>query len=143
MTSKRTGRGTVLFGLLVLLAGIGGAVVLYLLSQQRDDDAIRDLARAPVGCTTRMSFNDTGTFYVYIEHLGRLEELDGDCDTSTDEYSRDPDDEPVVEITRAGRRRNADRAGPGRRRVHLLPRRFVRGDREAPVRDRDRPATTS
>jgi hypothetical protein len=99
MTSKRTGRGTVLFGLLVLVAGIGGAVVLYLLSQQRDDDAIRDLARAPVGCKTRMSFNDTGTFYVYIEHLGRLEELDGDCDASTDEYSRDPDDEPVVEIT--------------------------------------------
>ena len=46
-----------------------------------------------------MSFNDTGTFYVYIEHLGTLEALDGDCDASTDEYSRDPDDPPVVEIT--------------------------------------------
>jgi hypothetical protein len=99
MTNKRTGRGTVLFGLLVLFAGIAGAVVLYLLSRQRDDDAIRDLARAPVGCKTRMTFNDTGTFYVYIEHLGTLDALDGDCDASTDEYSRDPDDPPVVEIT--------------------------------------------
>src|SRR4026207_1798288 len=93
--TKRTGRGTVLFGLLVLVAGIAGAVVLFLLSQQRDDDAIRDLARAPVGCKTRMSYNDTGTFYVYIEHLGTLETLDGDCDASTDQYSRDPEDEPV------------------------------------------------
>ena len=99
MTSKRTGRGTVLFGLLVLLAGIGGAVVLYLLSQQRGDEAIRDLARAPVGCDTTLSFSDTGTFYVYIEHLGRLDGLAGDCDSTTDEYSRDPDDAPVVTIT--------------------------------------------
>ena len=99
MTSKRTGRGTVLFGLVVLLAGLGGAVVLYLLSLQRGEDAIRDLARAPVGCDTTLSFSDTGTFYVFIEHLGRLEEIDGDCDTTTDEYSRDPEDEPVVTIT--------------------------------------------
>ena len=98
MASKRTGRGTVLFGLLVLFAGLAGAVVLYLLSLQRHDEAIRDLARAPVGCDTTLSFSDTGTFYVYIEHLGTLETLDGDCETP-DEYSRDPDDEPRVTIT--------------------------------------------
>jgi hypothetical protein len=97
MTTKRTGRGTVLFGLLVLLAGAAGAVVLYVLSQQRGDDAIRDLARAPVGCDTTLTFTDTGTFYVYIEHLGTLASLDGDCETR-DEYSRDGDDEPTVEI---------------------------------------------
>ena len=97
MANKRTGRGTVLFGLFVLLAGLAGAVVLYLVSQQRTDDAIRDLARAPVGCDTTLSFSDTGTFYVYIEHLGTLERLDGDCETP-DEYSRDADDQPTVEI---------------------------------------------
>ena len=82
MANKRTGRGTVLFGLFVLLAGLAGAVVLFVLAQRRDDDAIRDLARAPVGCDTVMSFSDTGTFYVYIEHLGTLETIDGDCDTT-------------------------------------------------------------
>jgi hypothetical protein len=97
MANKRVGRGTVLFGLFVLLAGLVGAVVLYLQSQQRTDDAIRDLARAPVGCDTTLSFSDTGTFYVYIEHLGTLERLDGDCETP-DEYSRDADDPPTVEI---------------------------------------------
>ncbi len=97
MANQRTGRGTVLFGLLVLLAGLTGAVVLYLVSQQRTDDAIRDLARAPVGCDTTLSFSDTGTFYVYIEHLGTLERLDGDCETPN-EYSRDADDQPTVEI---------------------------------------------
>ena len=98
MTTKRTGRGTVLFGLLVLLAGVAGAVVLYLLSRQRGDDAIRDLARAPVGCDTTLTFTDTGIFYVYIEHLGTLDSLDGDCETP-DEYARDGDDEPSVEIS--------------------------------------------
>jgi hypothetical protein len=97
MANKRVGRGTVLFGLFVLLVGLVGAVVLYLQSQQRTDDAIRDLARAPVGCDTTLSFSDTGTFYVYIEHLGTLERLDGDCETP-DEYSRDADDPPTVEI---------------------------------------------
>jgi hypothetical protein len=98
MTTKRMGRGTVLFGLLVLLAGVAGAVVLFVLSQQRGDDAIRDLARAPVGCDTTLTFTDTGTFYVYIEHLGTLDSLDGDCETP-DEYARGADDEPTVEIT--------------------------------------------
>jgi len=98
MATKRTGRGTVLFGLLVLLAGLAGAVVLYVLSEQRHDDAIRDLARAPVGCDTTLSFSDTGTFYVYIEHLGRLDALDGDCEIPDDDYSRDADDEPRVTI---------------------------------------------
>ena len=88
MASKRTGRGTVLFGLFVLLAGIAGAVGLFLLSQQRRDDAIRNLARASVGCKTTMLFKDTGTFYVYIEHLGKVETLDGTCSGFPDEYSR-------------------------------------------------------
>ena len=98
MASKRAGRGTVLFGLLVLLAGLAGALALFLLSDQRRDDAIKDLARAPVGCDTTLSFSDTGTFYVYVEHLGRLDTLDGDCETP-DRYSRDPADEPQVRIT--------------------------------------------
>lgn len=98
MASRRAGRGTVLFGLLVLFAGLAGAVVLFLLARQRGDDAIGDLARAPVGCDTTLSFSDTGTFYVYIEHLGRIGALDGDCETR-DEYSRDAEDEPRVTIT--------------------------------------------
>jgi hypothetical protein len=98
MASKRTGRGVILFGLLVLLAGIAGAIVLYVLSGQRDDDAIRDLARAPVGCDTTLDFSDTGTFYVFIEHLGRVDTLDGDCETPN-EYSRDPAEAPRVTIT--------------------------------------------
>jgi hypothetical protein len=98
MASKRTGRGSVLFGLLMLLAGLAGALVLFFLSGQRRDDAIKDLARAPVGCDTTLSFTDTGTFFVYVEHLGRLDSLDGDCE-SPDQYSRDPADEPQVTIT--------------------------------------------
>ena len=97
MANKRTGRGTVLFGLFVLLAGLVGAVVLLVLAQRRNDDAIRDLARAPVGCETVMSFKDTGTFFLYIEHLGTLETIDGNCETP-DNYSRDADETPAVEI---------------------------------------------
>jgi hypothetical protein len=102
MASKRAGRGTVLIGLAVVVAGLAGAVALYLLSQQRDDDAIRNLARAPVGCDTTMSFEDTGKFYVYIEHRGTLEKLEGNCDDFPEDYSRDADDQPLVEITIRG-----------------------------------------
>jgi hypothetical protein len=99
MASTGTGRrGALLVGLLVLVAGLAGAVVLYLVSERRRDDAIRDLARAPVGCDTTLSFTDTGTFFVFVEHLGVLESISGDCD-APGEYSRDPDDEPRLTVT--------------------------------------------
>jgi hypothetical protein len=97
MATKRMGRGAVLLGLFLLLAGIAGAVVLYLLSGQQRDDAIRDLARAPAGCDTTLAFSDTGTFYIYTEHLGRLDTLDGDCETP-DEYSSDADVAPRIRL---------------------------------------------
>ena len=137
MASKRTGRGTVLFGLVVLLAGIAGAVVLYLLSQQRGDDAIRDLARAPVGCDTTLSFSDTGTFYVFVEHLGQTRRRSTVTARRHRRVLPRPRGRARGDDHAGGRRRDRGRARPTRRRVHVLPRRLVRRNRDAPVRDRD------
>jgi hypothetical protein len=68
MGIKSKGRGTAAaFGLLLVFAGIVGALVLFFFSTRRHDDAIDSFARASVGCTTTLDFVETGTFYVYEE----------------------------------------------------------------------------
>ncbi|MFP5486986.1 MAG: hypothetical protein ACLGHQ_01590, partial [Acidimicrobiia bacterium] len=68
------------FGLLVLLAGVAGAVVLWLMAEQRPDLAVDGFARGPVGCTTTLEFGDTGTFYVYEEVVGRESGAFDECE---------------------------------------------------------------
>lgn len=68
MAGKAKGRGTAaVFGMLLVLAGLAGAAVLWVLSVQRPDRAVEGFARGPVGCTVTLEFSDTGTFYVYEE----------------------------------------------------------------------------
>lgn len=65
---KAKGRGAAAtFGLLLVLAGIAGAVVLWVMAERRPEQAVDGFARAPVGCTTTLEFTDSGTFYVYEE----------------------------------------------------------------------------
>lgn len=85
MGQRSTGRGTAaVFGLLVLLAGLVGAAVLFYTSQQRPDQAIDEYARAPVGCTTTLEFTDTGTFYVFEEMGPEAAATLGECEPSAD-----------------------------------------------------------
>ena len=85
MTSRSTGRGTAaLFGLLVVLAGLVGAAVLFVMSQRRPEQAVDEFARAPVGCTTTLEFTDTGTFYVFEERSDAPAPRLGECDPVAD-----------------------------------------------------------
>lgn len=59
-----------LLGVVLLLAGIVAAVVLFLLGPRARDSQIDDFARGVVGCTTPLVFTETGTFYVYAEVTG-------------------------------------------------------------------------
>jgi hypothetical protein len=71
MGVKSRGRGVAAtFGLLLLLAGVTGAVVLWLMADRRPEQAVEGFARGPVGCTTTLEFADTGTFYVFEEIVG-------------------------------------------------------------------------
>ena len=98
--SPPTRRGTVwkVLGVLAVLAGLVGGGVLLLLSGASEEEAVKKLARAPVGCTTTLEFTDTGTFVLYVERRGTMDEVDGDCDNDGRSYERADDDPPRVDL---------------------------------------------
>ena len=67
------------FGFLLLIAGLLGAGVLYVLSTQRPDKAVDGFARASAGCTTTLDFTETGTFLVYQETGSTADTADEGC----------------------------------------------------------------
>lgn len=79
MAVKARGRGAAAaIGLFLLLAGLVGGGVLYVLATQRPERAVDGFARAPVGCTTTLEFTETGTFYVF-EESGAAEAVEVEC----------------------------------------------------------------
>jgi|GEM_PF-788179 len=77
-TSRR--RGLIGFGAGLVLAGILGAVALYLAGEQRQQNTVEGFARAPVGCDTTLDFEETGEYVLYLERRGDIDEVRGDCD---------------------------------------------------------------
>jgi hypothetical protein len=84
---RRTGLLAV--GALILAAGIAAGVVMLLASGKNYEDGVQNLARAPIGCTTSLEFDESGTFTLYIETVGSIGDVRGDCPgTGTDfEYT--------------------------------------------------------
>jgi len=67
-------------GIIVLIIGLLTGIGLWYSSVQREADAVRNLARAPSGCDTTLSFDAPGDYFVYIETAGQFDaEVDGDC----------------------------------------------------------------
>ena len=85
-------------GTLVLVGLVGAAVVMWIAAGNRRADNVAGFARAPVGCDTTLDFESTGTFVLYIETSGELDELAGACEAER-QYDRDADDIPQVELT--------------------------------------------
>lgn len=96
-SGKRT--GFLSAGIIVLIVGLlAGAGLLYS-AAQREADAVRNLARAPLGCDTTLDFEASGEFFVYIETIGRLDPgIAGDCDTPLG-YAWTGSDAPLVRLT--------------------------------------------
>jgi hypothetical protein len=86
-------------GVIALVVGVGGAIVLWLASNARYDDAVSDLAPAPVGCDTQLDFEQTGTYTFFVETSGSVGEIDGDCEADDRDYEFDGDETPRVELT--------------------------------------------
>ena len=93
-----TNRARIL-GVVALVVGVVGAIVLWVLASKRYDDAVADLAPAPVGCDTTLVFDRTGTYTFFVETTGEVGEIDGDCDGDDREYEFDGDETPRVELT--------------------------------------------
>jgi hypothetical protein len=88
-----------LFGMIALLGGLAAAIVLWVLSSKRYDDAVAELAPAPVGCDTTLVFDRTGTYTFCVETKGHVGEIDGDCDGDDRQYDFDGGETPRVELT--------------------------------------------
>jgi len=92
-------RGLLWIGVGVLVAGLVAGVVLYAMSSSATDDAVKQLARAPVGCTTTLEFERSGTFIIYVETKGSTGDVAGDCPTGGESYDRADSDLPEVDLT--------------------------------------------
>jgi hypothetical protein len=86
-------------GLAVFVLGLvgGGAIVGKAMSNY--EEAVKSLARAPVGCTTTLVFDKPATFIMYIETKGQLGDLGGDCEANAGEYEHTGDKLPKVSLT--------------------------------------------
>ena len=63
------------------------------------EDAVKSLARAPVGCTTTLVFDKPATFTIYIETKGKLGDLGGDCQATGSSYEHPGDKLPKVSLS--------------------------------------------
>ena len=90
--------GLIGVGALVLAAGVVAGVVLFLASSSNYDEGVRNLARAPIGCTTSLEFDEAGTYTIYVETRGQIGELRGDCPNADRDYEFRGDDLPDVDI---------------------------------------------
>lgn len=69
-------------GAVVLVGCLVAGGVLWVVGGQRRDDAVADLARAPVGCDTTLDFDRAGEFLIFVETRGALDDIAGDCGVS-------------------------------------------------------------
>jgi hypothetical protein len=96
----RGGRKPALIGVgaVLLAAGVGGGLVMMSASSTNYDDGVANLARAPIGCTTTLQFDQTGTFTVYVETTGQIGHLRGDCPNTENDYHFRGDGLPNVDV---------------------------------------------
>jgi hypothetical protein len=90
--------GLIAAGALVLAAGVAAGVVMFAASGKNYDEGVQNLARAPLGCTTSLAFDKTGTFTVYIETSGSIGEVRGDCPGTDSDFEFSGDALPNVDI---------------------------------------------
>ena len=92
-------KGLIVLGLILLIGGfLGGGAMVYK-SMSNYEDAVKALARAPVGCTTTLVFDKPATFTIYIETKGKLGDLGGDCEANGSSYAHSSDKLPKVSLS--------------------------------------------
>lgn len=88
----------VIAGAIVLVTGVVGAIVAWLASEQRYDDGVMGLARAPVGCESVLAFTAPGDFLVFAESAGQFDPVEGDCTASGSFRADVPQPSAQVEV---------------------------------------------
>jgi hypothetical protein len=92
-------KGLMILGIILLVGGLGGGLATAGKGLSNYKEAVKSLARAPVGCTTTLVFDKPATFTVYAETKGKLGTLGGDCQANGSSYSHPGDKLPKVSLT--------------------------------------------
>jgi hypothetical protein len=91
--------GLLALGIVVALAGAAAGIGLIAASGSKEGDAVEDLARAPIACTTTLHVESPTTFVVFLETKGRMERLDGGCVDHWRDYAHSGTRQPPVDLT--------------------------------------------
>lgn len=76
--AKVPGKGGIWLGVLLVVAGIGGAIAMLIAQQAAYEGTVENLERALPGFRTELVFEETGTFTLYYEYAGEFTtQLDG------------------------------------------------------------------
>ena len=78
-SNRRT--GFLAAGIVVLIVGVLAAGGLWYSAGLRQSDAVRNFARAPIGCDTTLNFEVAGDFLVFVETEGEIGDVAGSCAT--------------------------------------------------------------
>lgn len=93
------GKALLFGGIAVAVVGIVVGVVLFAMSGPTREDTIKKFARAPAGCTTTLEFDRLGTYTLYLETRGSVDDAGGDCPSNGSSYDRGDGALPVVSLT--------------------------------------------
>ncbi len=83
---------------MLAVLGLVLAVAVLAVASQRERDAVAGLARAPVNCTTTLDFDRAGTYVVFVETEGELDQLPGDCPAPGGAFRHAGPGTPSVEL---------------------------------------------
>ncbi len=86
-------------GIAVALVGVIAAGVIVGMAGSAKNDTVAGFARAPVGCTTTLEFEQRATFTLFVETKGTAIDVGGDCEGNGAAYDRGDDDLPRVTLT--------------------------------------------
>lgn len=99
MSGSSSRRGLLIaLGAVCIVGGLVAAVLLWNSASQRQTSAIENFARAPIGCDTTLDFIEPGEYLLFVETVGNLDGVRGDCNVEGAFDGADGDD-PDVEIT--------------------------------------------
>jgi hypothetical protein len=101
-TRGRRNKKLIVLGATLAVVGVIAAVAMAVAAFVTYQRAVEDLARAPIGCTTTLRFDRTGTFVVFLETKGEIDSLSGDCPSTGEVYDYQGSERPAVDLALAG-----------------------------------------
>jgi hypothetical protein len=86
-------------GIVLIVAGIGGAIALFVAGSQRYSDGIEQLARGPANCVTTLDVAKDATYFFYVEDQGEVGDVGGNCPALGESFEVDGDGDARLSLS--------------------------------------------